>query len=146
MMAAQTWSERFEEWADYDQDDWQSDIDKLLETDQAVLNVALYIAADIGLSPIVQPLMDLGAKPIQSINRVSEFPIIVTSDMSKPSNNDPSGCRVNTFTRDRGTAMHRAIKRNDSAIAQLLFDNGFDVNMGAEGLERPEYVPLIAAI
>ena len=149
MSAGQAWHERFDEWAYNYQRDWATAFDEFLEDDQAVLNVALYLATDFGLSPILQPLIKLGADPNQSINVDREFPIIVASSNGYYEivhKLIQAGADVNVVTRDRNSALHEAVREGNSTVAQLLFDNGFDVTMGAEGLTYTKNSPLITAI
>jgi ankyrin repeat domain-containing protein 50 len=148
MTATNTWRGTFEEWVDYEGDYWSS-FDALLEDDKAVLNVALYIVSYFGLKTMLEPLIKLGADPNRSIQVADEFPIIAATSEGEyqiVQELIEIGADIALINRNRETALHKAVSRKNSKIAHLLLENGFDVNMGAEGLENPGNTPLITAI
>ncbi len=149
MTAMNTWHGTFEEWVDLEDNCWPAYFDALLEDDRAVLNVALYIVSYFGLKPMLQPLIKLGANPNRSIQVADEFPIIAATSKGEyqiVQELIQMGADITLINRNGKTALHVAVSQKNSEIAHLLLENGFDANMGTEGLKNPDKTPLITAI
>lgn len=149
MTATDTWHGTFEAWLDYDGTHGPTSFDELLKDNKTVLNVALYVVSFLNLNIMLQPLIKLGADPNRWIPVDYQYPIIAAASMNQYSTVQELihlGADIAVTARDGRTALHAAVRTRDSKIAYLLFENGFDVNMGVEGLKTPDNPPIITAI
>jgi hypothetical protein len=133
MEASDDWFGTFEGWLDltgaYEEPEC---FDTLLADDQTILNVALYLASDLGLIDILEPLVKLGAHPNRRIHTADGYPIIAAAVRGEHQSVQElirRGADLTATSMDGGTLLWEAVMWNRREVVQVLLDKGLDINM-----------------